>query len=142
MMQAGGQTSQGGGHMQALPSKDSEIDWSRSEDMFKAGLSALANGCDIMEEDAPARHIGDSPYVFSVLSFLQWYWRSGSCRSTDHLEFIIDVDLSLCCVSPLVRVLRVRVAITTRGTWRSSGVRWYSTLLWKGSKCRKRMGLQ
>jgi hypothetical protein len=73
MMQLGGHTSQGSGGIQPLPDKNSDINWPRSEDRIKAALSALVDGYDIMEQNAPPRPIGNNP--FDVLPNQRDKWK-------------------------------------------------------------------
>jgi hypothetical protein len=72
MTQSGGHTSQGSGGIQPLPDKDADINWPRSEDAIKAALSALVDGYDIMEQEAPARPIGDNPFDVAVGQRERW----------------------------------------------------------------------
>jgi hypothetical protein len=55
-----------------LPDKDADINWPRSEDRIKAALSALVDGYDILEQEAPARPIGDNPFDVAVGQRERW----------------------------------------------------------------------
>jgi hypothetical protein len=45
---------------------DSEINWTRSEDIIKAAMSTSVHGVDIMEQDPPQRPAGANPFAVPV----------------------------------------------------------------------------